>query len=221
MLKRVKDLAPSALISIPKYRSFLETFESETLRGISTLLVLYIINQHGDKGIYGYRLLQELESLSDQRLILEEGRLYPLLRNLEKWSCPEGEIQLIESKRLKVDNRSRKYYFITEEGKTLYSHLEGILTTIMSAVQSVLRLNFASSPSQTGPILYCPNCSNKIDLRHNDQIFCEICGLNVENYIRSFQESQTTLKKDKSKTENNPEITQNAQKGDLNDNKSS
>jgi len=43
IIKRVKELGPTALIAKESFRNFVEKFESEINRGISTLCILSII----------------------------------------------------------------------------------------------------------------------------------------------------------------------------------
>ncbi len=71
-------------------------------------LVLAVLTQM-DKPQYGYSLIQ---ALNDQGLAIEQNTLYPLLRRLEKQ-------ELLESIWQVEDNRPRRYYQISEQGKTI------------------------------------------------------------------------------------------------------
>ncbi|MCG3260645.1 MAG: helix-turn-helix transcriptional regulator, partial [Candidatus Heimdallarchaeota archaeon] len=77
MFRNIKTYREGALIEDEQIKSYVESFESELLRGISTLSALSIIQRHPDEGIYGYQLLKELEQETGRTLIIEEGTLYP------------------------------------------------------------------------------------------------------------------------------------------------
>ena len=70
MLKKVKTFHPEALIGTDHFRTYVESFESELLRGISTVAVLQIIKRYPREGIYGYQLLKELEEETKNVLII-------------------------------------------------------------------------------------------------------------------------------------------------------
>ena len=70
-------------------------------------LVLSILTQ-GEN--YGYRIIKEVERLSDGELAWTDAMLYPVLKRMEK-------DDLIESHWVKTDSgRRRKYYRITPAG---------------------------------------------------------------------------------------------------------
>ncbi len=170
IIKRVKELGPSALIASKEFRNFVEKFESEINRGISTLCILSIINQAGDEGIYGYKILKELEEQTNDMLVIEEGTLYPLLRKLER-------DKLIKSEQRKYSGRPRKYYFMTENGLKIYNHINGFFTKLTESISPLMDMNVNLKEDY----IYCPNCANKIDISKEDFNFCEICGLNIQD----------------------------------------
>ena len=169
IIKRVKDLGPMALIKDSHFRLYVEKFESEVNRGISTLCILSIISQSGNDGIYGYQILKELEIKTDEMLVIEEGTLYPLLKKLER----DG---IIESTKQTVSGRPRTYYLLTENGHKIYNHITGFYTKLTEAISPLFDVNVKLQDRY----LYCPNCANKIDLTESDFNFCDICGLNIE-----------------------------------------
>ncbi|MHA2298746.1 MAG: helix-turn-helix transcriptional regulator [Candidatus Hodarchaeales archaeon] len=176
--KRVKSFNSSALIQEEKFRRFLESFESDLLRGIAKLCILRIIKQHGPEGTYGYQILKELEEATGSMLVIEEGTLYPMLKNLEGWGSGDNKLQLVYVVRKKVSGRTRKYYSITEDGLRVYSHLEGFFTQMITAISNLLDFKVVLDHKA---FLYCPNCSNKILLDQEEVKFCESCGLNIES----------------------------------------
>ena len=177
MIKRVKNLKPSVLLSQETYREYIESFESETIRGIGTIVILKIIKNYGAHGIYGYKILKELKKETKDMLVIEEGRLYPMLRKLEKWGPKGNEIQLVTSKSIKKEgSRSRNYYYITEEGNMIIHHLEGVFFKMLQSISGLMDYKVELKRKD---IIFCPNCSNMIAILDDSINFCEICGLNI------------------------------------------
>jgi len=169
MIKRVKEFSTKALIASQEIRDYVEKFESEINRGISTLCILATIDkaEHGE--IHGYAILKNLEEDTNEMLVIEEGTLYPLLRKLEG----KG---ILKSERKIVENRMRKVYSITERGNKIYNHISGFYSKLTEAISPLLDINVRLNDHY----LYCPNCANKIDLNEKGMQFCDICGLNIQ-----------------------------------------
>jgi DNA-binding PadR family transcriptional regulator len=85
------------------------SLETEMNRGFLHILVLALL----EKDMYGYAMVKHIEGLGYK---VEENTLYPLLRRLEKngW---------ITSKWDMTEDRPRKFYVITAEGRTLRGSL--------------------------------------------------------------------------------------------------
>lgn len=175
MIKRIKHFQPDALLKTEIFRRYVEKFESEILRGISSLSILTIIKRHGDEGIYGYKLLQELTEETENMLILEEGTLYPILRKMEKDGIVRSEKKPLSAKRF------RNFYFMTRHGSNIFNHLSGFFAKLMKAIGPILDLNIEFDSEK---FIYCPNCSNKIELSEEDMRFCRVCGFNVKDLIQ-------------------------------------
>lgn len=60
--------------------------------------------------MYGYQITREVEEITNGKLVVTEGALYPTLHKLEAKGLLSVELD-------KVNNRTRKYYYITEKGK--------------------------------------------------------------------------------------------------------
>ncbi len=157
------------MIEDEQIKSYVESFESELLRGISTLSALSIIQRHPDEGIYGYQLLKELEQETGRTLIIEEGTLYPILRKLER-------DELVVSERKDSSGRPRKYYKLTNKGTELYQHMVGFFSKLLEAITPLMDIEIKLPEKK---FIYCPNCTNKIP-QEAEVRFCNICGLNIE-----------------------------------------
>ncbi len=87
----------------------ISAFETEMNRGFLQVLVLVLL----ERDMYGYSMVKLLEK---KDYALEENTLYPLLRRLENKD-------MVKSKWDVSKDRPRKFYVITEEGRTVRSQL--------------------------------------------------------------------------------------------------
>ncbi|NHJ46319.1 MAG: PadR family transcriptional regulator [Asgard group archaeon] len=169
MLKKVRTFHPNALIADLHYRGYVESFESELMRGISTVAILQIMKRFSDQGVYGYQLVKMLQDETNNVLIIDEGTLYPLLKKMEK----DG---VLVSERKNVDGRTRRYYNLTDDGKKLLNHMLGFFSKLLEAVAPLSDFEIKLPEDK---YMFCPNCANKIKLEDLTK-FCEICGYFVE-----------------------------------------
>jgi DNA-binding PadR family transcriptional regulator len=178
MISNIKGNDLSAVIESEAHRKFLENFESDLLRGIGKICILKVIKNHGEEGVYGYQLLKDLKELTNGMLIIKEGTLYPLLRNLEKWRSKGNELSLIQSKTQIEKDRTRKYYHLTEEGERILSHLEGFFLKLLEAISGINDFQLILKEEK---YIFCQNCKNRIEFSDIDARFCEICGFKINN----------------------------------------
>lgn len=104
-------------------------------KGSLSTIILKLLNEH-DK-MYGYEITQKVKEITKGELNITEGALYPSLHKLEA----EG---LLSVEVLKVDNRLRKYYKLTEAGTTetvnKLEELERYIKTMRTLVNPEFRL---------------------------------------------------------------------------------
>jgi len=177
MIKRIKkelDLNPKSLIAKDaKLTDFIEKFESEINRGISTLCILSIIRNAGKDGIHGYQLSKNLREQTKKMLVIEEGTLYPILRKLEK----NG---IIKSQREEVGGRLRKNYCNTENGLKVYDRMVGFFSLLTEAIAPLFDVKVNLMQNK---YIFCPECANKIEIDKfsaGEINFCEICGRPIQ-----------------------------------------
>ena len=82
----------------------------ELLKGTLQTIVLKVLKDHGR--MYGYEITQRVKELSDERILLTEGALYPTLHKLEA----EG---MLKTETENIGKRVRKYYSLTPQGRSL------------------------------------------------------------------------------------------------------
>ena len=80
----------------------------ELIRGTFDLLILKTLSWGP---MHGLGVLRWIESVTDQRLLIEEGALYPALHRLEQRGWISAEWGFSESK------RKAKYYRLTPTGR--------------------------------------------------------------------------------------------------------
>lgn len=94
-------------------------------QGSLSTIVLKLLSDQGK--MYGYQITREVEQLTSGELVVTEGALYPVLHKLEAKGLLGVEMK-------KVNNRVRKYYFITEKGK---KETVDLLTEMKSYIQNM------------------------------------------------------------------------------------
>ncbi len=99
------------------------------LAGSTTMLILNLLEE---KDMYGYLIIEELATKSDNIFELKAGTLYPLLHGLEN----DG---MLNSYDKNADSgRVRKYYSITEEGKKFLNEEKKEWDVYVSTINQVL-----------------------------------------------------------------------------------
>jgi len=155
-----------------EFQEYASKFESEINRGISTLSILSIINQYGESGVHGYQISKDLQEQTQEKLIIEEGTLYPILRKLE-------EDRIIKSEREK-EGRKRKFYYITTYGEKIYNYLSGFYSILTEAIAPLFDVSVHLKQNK---YFYCPACANKIDLKNLEAKYCDVCGHYIEKEL--------------------------------------
>jgi PadR family transcriptional regulator, regulatory protein PadR len=102
---------------------------SELLKGTLSTIILRLLADHGK--MYGYEITQKVKELSEDKLLIKEGSLYPALHKL----LDEG---LVEVETVHIGKRVRKYYSLTRQGQeqkqAQFEELRAFLQTIHQLV---------------------------------------------------------------------------------------
>jgi DNA-binding PadR family transcriptional regulator len=86
----------------------LETMiQRELLKGTISPIILQLLSQNGR--MYGYEITQKVKELTQDKILLKEGSLYPALHKLEA----DG---LITAEDVMTGKRLRRYYSLTSQG---------------------------------------------------------------------------------------------------------
>jgi len=97
----------------------------ELIKGSLKSIVLKLLSENNR--MYGYEITQKVEELSEGKIKLTFGALYPILHKLEQDGAVFTESEI-------VNNRNRIYYSLTEKGnasaKERIKELEEFVQTI-------------------------------------------------------------------------------------------
>ena len=106
----------------------------ELLKGTLQTIVLKVLKDNGR--MYGYEITQLVKELSEGRILVTEGALYPTLHRLEA----EG---LLRTEVVNIGKRIRKYYSLTTEGKSLVKERVNEFVDFMKTMSVVLQVKLA------------------------------------------------------------------------------
>lgn len=110
-------------------------FSKELLKGTLAIIILRLLSER-DR-MYGYEMYQEVKELTDGKILLKDGSLYPALQKL----TADG---LLSFKEERVGGRIRKYYYITKKGqkeKSAYvAELKDFIETLNKIVFPELKM---------------------------------------------------------------------------------
>jgi PadR family transcriptional regulator, regulatory protein PadR len=105
---------------------------SQLYKGSLTTIILKLLTEY--KKMYGYEITQKVKEITAGDLKITEGALYPALHKLEA----DG---MLESETVKIDNRIRKYYKITEKGTQETISLLQELDDFIKNMQNIVLTN--------------------------------------------------------------------------------
>ena len=107
------------------------TAPTELVKGNASTLILSCL---ATEPMHGYRIVKELEQMSEGYFTMREGTLYPHLHQLEKDGLVEGYWETV------TGGRERKMYRITESGKAELARKTREWETFQANVDRVLHL---------------------------------------------------------------------------------
>lgn len=80
----------------------------ELLKGTLSVIILKLLSER--ERMYGYEMYQQVKEMSDGKILLKDGSLYPALQKMTS----DG---LLSFKEENVGGRVRKYYYLTKKGQ--------------------------------------------------------------------------------------------------------
>jgi len=110
-------------------------YSKELLKGTINAMILRLLSEQ--ERMYGYEIFLHVKDLTEGKILLKDGSLYPALQKLSA----DG---LLSYKEEEVNGRTRKYYYITKkgrkEGKVYMEELQDFVETISRVVLPKLKL---------------------------------------------------------------------------------
>ena len=104
-------------------------YSKELLKGTLKPIILKLLSENGR--MYGYEIVQAVKVLSDEKILVKEGSLYPLLHSLTK----EG---ILKTEPVMIGKRVRKYYTLTKEGKTATANSLSELSDFLKTIEQII-----------------------------------------------------------------------------------
>jgi PadR family transcriptional regulator PadR len=113
------------------------TIQEQMRKGTTTVIILNLLAE-AKRPMYGYEIIQELESQSEGYFRFKEGLIYPRLHEMERKGFLRSEWRGEEG------TRRRKFYSITDGGRRrLAEELDG-WRTLSQHVNQLLGVETAS-----------------------------------------------------------------------------
>lgn len=106
-------------------------FSSELIKGTLKTIILKLLSEN--KRMYGYEITQKVKELTNDRIQLTEGALYPTLHALEADGLLTTETEYI-------GKRVRKYYSLSKEGKVKSKEKVNEFSDFMETMKFLLDL---------------------------------------------------------------------------------
>ncbi len=111
-------------------------YSSELIKGTLKTIVLNLLKENGK--MYGYQITQRVKELTNGKIQITEGALYPTLHSLEK----SGEL---DTQKEYMGKRVRKYYSLTKQGHVTANQKVNELTDFMNTMKFLLDLEARTS----------------------------------------------------------------------------
>ncbi len=105
-------------------------YSKELIKGTLKPIILSLLEENGR--MYGYEITQRVKELSQGKIEITEGALYPLLHKLEKDKIVSVEKEMI-------GKRVRKYYVLTKSGKQVAMEKVNELSDFMDTMKTLLK----------------------------------------------------------------------------------
>jgi PadR family transcriptional regulator, regulatory protein PadR len=102
---------------------------NQLYKGSLSTIVLKLLKDSGK--MYGYQITREVEKITAGEMVITEGALYPTLHKLEAKGLLSVEMKM-------VNNRRRKYYFLTQKGNKETASLLNEMKTFIQLMDLLL-----------------------------------------------------------------------------------
>ncbi len=83
-------------------------YSKELLKGTLGVIILKLLEENGK--MYGYEICQKVKDISEGKILIKDGSLYPALHKL----LDDG---IVTTEEVNIGKRVRKYYSLTTKGQ--------------------------------------------------------------------------------------------------------
>ena len=104
-------------------------YSKELLKGTLSIIILKLLGDN--KRMYGYQIAQTIKELSEDKILVREGSLYPALHKLK-------EEALVEIETENIGKRVRHYYTLTSKGEKERKEREVELLNFINTIQKII-----------------------------------------------------------------------------------
>lgn len=107
-------------------------YSKELIKGTLQTIILKLLSENNR--MYGYEITQRVKEMTDGKIVLTEGALYPSLHKLEA----QGHLK---TETVKIGNRVRKYYSLTSQGSDKASNKVTEWLDFFSTIKHIISPN--------------------------------------------------------------------------------
>lgn len=104
-------------------------YSKNLIKGTLQPIILMLLNEH--QRMYGYEITQKVKELTNGKIEITEGALYPTLHKLEADGVLSTETEFI-------GKRVRKYYSLTKSGNSVATQRVEELKDFLSTMGHIL-----------------------------------------------------------------------------------
>lgn len=106
-------------------------YSKDLIKGTLQPIILKLLEDN--KRMYGYEITQKVKELTEGKINITEGALYPALHKLEA----DG---IVKTEEEYIGKRMRKYYSLTDAGSVVVTQKVSELSDFITAINNVLQL---------------------------------------------------------------------------------
>lgn len=103
-------------------------YSKDLIKGTLKPIILKLLQEQGR--MYGYEITQKVKDITNGKIEITEGALYPTLHKLEA----EG---IVSTEKEYIGKRVRKYYTLTTSGNSTVTQKVGELTDFLSTMRMI------------------------------------------------------------------------------------
>jgi DNA-binding PadR family transcriptional regulator len=113
-------------------------YSKELLKGTLGVIILKLLEENGK--MYGYEICQKVKAISDGKILIKDGSLYPTLHKL----LQDG---ILTTEAVNIGKRVRKYYALTSKGMGEKKIVVKELADFMETLNKIVFTDNKTSPA--------------------------------------------------------------------------